>query len=205
MAGMTDRDLWQRAGQGDAEAYGVLFDRHARTVYNYCFRRTADWALAEDLTSVVFLEAWRRRAEVTPESDSILPWLLGVAANLLRNTRRGLRRYREALARIPHPIADLDPADDIASRLDDEERMRQTLANIERLSVDEQEVLSLCVWTGLSYEDAAVALGVPVGTVRSRLHRAEGAPSGTRPRLRTRRGRRGALTRRALKEGNHHD
>jgi len=172
MAGMTDRELWQRAGQGDAEAYGILFDRHARTVYNYCFRRTADWSLAEDLTSAVFLEAWRRRAEITPESDSILPWLLGVAANLLRNTRRGLRRYREALSKSPRLIADPDPADDIVSRLDDEKRMRRTLANIERLSADEQEVLSLCVWTALSYEGAATALGIPVGTVRSRLHRA---------------------------------
>ena len=74
----TDVELWRRAVDGDPDSFGVVFERHARTVYNYLFRRTADWSLAEDLTSVVFLEAWRRRADVGFESEAALPWLLGV-------------------------------------------------------------------------------------------------------------------------------
>ena len=67
MGQATDGDLWRRAVDGEPDAFGVLFERHAQAVYNYLFRRTADWALAEDLTSVVFLEAWRRRTDVRLE------------------------------------------------------------------------------------------------------------------------------------------
>ncbi|MFB9628392.1 RNA polymerase sigma factor [Nonomuraea helvata] len=167
-----DAELWTRAANGDTEAFGVLFDRHARAVYNHCFRRTADWSEAEDITSVVFLEAWRRHGELSPERDSVLPWLLGVANNVLRNRYRAKRSYRDALDRMPAMSAEPDPADDIAGRIDDEHQMRRVLTAVNRLPLADQEVLSLCVWAGLSYDDAAIALGLPVGTVRSRLSRA---------------------------------
>jgi hypothetical protein len=61
MSGRGDDELWLEAVKGDADAFGLLFERHARSVYNYCFRRTGEWARAQDLTSVVFLECWRRR------------------------------------------------------------------------------------------------------------------------------------------------
>lgn len=170
--GSTDRELWDRAIGGDPAGFGVLFDRHARSVYNHCFRRTASWADAEELTSAVFLEAWRRRREVRPIDDSALPWLLGVANNLLRNHRRAAARYRAALVRLPEPVREPDPADDVAGRLADEERMRQVLELVERLPRRQQEVLALCAWADLTYPEAANALGIPVGTVRSRLARA---------------------------------
>lgn len=156
---------------GDEHAFGELFDRHARAVYNYCFRRTADWSVAEDLTSVVFLETWRRRDQVRMSGDSLLPWLYGVATNVLRNHRRSLRRHRDALARLPLP-ATPDETEDAAARVDAERRMREVLESIRSLPRRDQEVLVLCVWEGLGYAEAAEALGVPVGTVRSRLARA---------------------------------
>lgn len=168
----ADVELWDRAVAGDAPAFGVLFERHARSVYNHCFRRTASWADAEELTSAVFLEAWRRRADVRPVDGSARPWLLGVANNVLRNHRRSLRRYRAALARLPDPVPQPDAADDVAGRLADERRMRRVLALVEQLPERDQEVLSLCAWSRLSYPEAAAVLGVPVGTVRSRLARA---------------------------------
>jgi len=84
----NDAVLWQQAADGDRAAFGVLFERHCRSVYNYCFRRTGDWSQAEELTAIVFLEAWRRRRGVRLERDEALPWLLGVATNVLRNLRR---------------------------------------------------------------------------------------------------------------------
>jgi RNA polymerase sigma-70 factor (ECF subfamily) len=72
----TDRELWLRAGD-QPEAFGELFQRHARAVYVFCARRTADLAVAEDLVSVVFLEAWRRRRSIEIDGASALPWLLG--------------------------------------------------------------------------------------------------------------------------------
>ncbi|MEU1392801.1 MULTISPECIES: RNA polymerase sigma factor [unclassified Nonomuraea] len=168
----TDLELWCRAAEGDGEALGALFDRYARDVYNHCFRRTADWSAAEDLTSVVFLEAWRRRGEVRISRESALPWLLGVANNVLRNRRRSLRRHKAALEQLPAQAYEPDPAEDVAGRIDDERRMRKILTVMDRLPPADREVLTLCVWSELTYEEAAVALGVPVGTVRSRLSRA---------------------------------
>jgi hypothetical protein len=74
-----DRELWRLAGAGDGAAFGELFDRHATAVFNHLFRRTASWSEAEDLTSAVFLLAWRRRTTVVIDRESALPWLLGVA------------------------------------------------------------------------------------------------------------------------------
>ena len=171
VTGSPDAELWRLAVAGEASAFGVLFERHARTVYNYCFRRTADWSLAEDLTSTVFLEAWRRRADVRLDRDSALPWLLGVATNVLRNRWRSERRHRAALARLSIERDDGFEGD-VVERLDDEQDMRRVLGALAALSRDDQDVLALCVWEGLSYESAALALGIPVGTVRSRLSRA---------------------------------
>ena len=164
----TDRELLRR---GDPGAFGTLFERHGRAVYNYCFRRTADWAAAEDLTSVVFLEAWRKRNDVRIAGDTLLPWLYGVATNVLRNRSRSLRRYRAALERLPRGH-EADFADDAAERLDDEAQMQRVLDAYQVLTKRDQDVLALCVWSGLSYEEAAIALDLPVGTVRSRLSRA---------------------------------
>ena len=171
MGQATDAELWRRAVEGEPDAFGVIFERHARAVYNYLFRRTGDWSLAEDLTSVVFLDAWRRRSNVRLERDLALPWLLGVATNVLRNRRRSQWRYRAALERVPRERVE-DFATDADSRLDDERLMRRVLRSLSKLPKREQDVLALCAWAELSYEEAAVALGVPVGTVRSRLSRA---------------------------------
>jgi RNA polymerase sigma factor (sigma-70 family) len=172
MRAAPDSDLWTRAADGDAAAFGALFERHAKAVYNFCFRRTGDWSAAEDLTSVVFLESWRRRRHVRLAGESALPWLLGVATNVVRTRRRAERRHCAALARLPLERGGAF-ADDVDGRLDDERRMRALLARVGTLPRREQEVLALCVWAELSYEDAAVALGVPVGTIRSRLSRAK--------------------------------
>jgi RNA polymerase sigma factor (sigma-70 family) len=168
----SDDALWARAAAGEPDAFGVLYERHARSIYNYLFRRCADWAVAEDLTSVVFLEAYRRRTTVEMREGKVRPWLFGVATNVLRNQRRSLRRHAAALRRLPPSQNEANPAEDAAARLDAQREMRSTLAALRRLSRRDLDVLALCVWSELSYEDAAVALGVPVGTVRSRLSRA---------------------------------
>ena len=167
-----DGTLWQRSQDGDTVAFGLLFRRHADAIYSYCFRRTADWALAEDLTSVVFLEAWRKRRSVELSADKVLPWLFGVATNVVRNQRRSLRRYDAALRRVPPLEPERDFADDVAQRVADAERMRGILAIVRGLPSGEQDALALCGWHGLSTAEAAFALGVPEVTVRTRLFRA---------------------------------
>lgn len=95
-----DALLWQRITSGDHEAFGELFDRYAGAVYTHLFRRLGDWSEAEDLTSAVFLQAWRRRSDVVFERDSALPWLFGVANGLLRNAVRSRQRHAALLARV---------------------------------------------------------------------------------------------------------
>lgn len=172
MGDLSDRVLWQQARQGDGSAFGVLFERHAGRIYNYCFRRTADWALAEDLTSSTFLVAWRSHGGEPLQAESALPLLYGIATNALRNQRRSLRRRREAFARLPvERVEETDFAEDVSTRLDDQAAMRQLLRLFARLPRREQDVIALCDWSGLSYEDTAAALDIPIGTVRSRLAR----------------------------------
>jgi RNA polymerase sigma-70 factor, ECF subfamily len=166
----SDRDLWHRAVLGSDAAFEVLFRRHASTVYNYCFRRTAEWATAEDLMAATFLEAWRRRDEIRLSGDSLRPWLLGVATNLMRNHRRSNRRLQAVLERLAVVRPNDDLADDVAGRVDDQRRMQALLELISGLQLSEQELVAM-LWSELSYEDAAIALDVPVGTIKSRISR----------------------------------
>jgi RNA polymerase sigma factor (sigma-70 family) len=169
---LSDRVLWEMARAGDGGAFGVLFERHGRRIYNYCFRRTADWALAEDLTSATFFLAWRAHGSTTLEAESALPWLYGIATNVLRNQRRSSRRRRDALARLTmERLQEPDFAEEALTRIDDEREMSRLLELLSKLPRREQDVIALCDWSGLSYDDAAQALRVPIGTVRSRLAR----------------------------------
>jgi RNA polymerase sigma factor (sigma-70 family) len=154
----VDTNLQQRKRirAGDHDAFGELFDAYARSVYNHAFRLTGDWTQAEDLVSLTFLDAWRLRGKVDEEGGSLRPWLLGIATNVTRNTRRAARRHAAAVSRLPRDEAELA-------------LVHTALATLRRA---EREVLALCVWSGLDYRAAAEALGVPVGTVRSRLSRA---------------------------------
>lgn len=152
----------------DARELVACWDAYAQQIHRYCFRRTGDAALAEDLTSVVFLEAWRRRRDVTPSAA----WLYGIATNVLRNQQRSRRRYEAALARLPRPQPEPDFAETLAERVSAEQEMRLILGRLEALHPLERDALALCVWEGLSTREAAEALDVPEGTVRTRLHRA---------------------------------
>ncbi len=161
-----------RARAGDADAFGELFDSCAKAVYNHAFRLIGDWSAAEDVMAQTFLEAWRSRERIAADGGSLRPWLLGIATNLARGHRRASRRHVAALLRLGPAPDSPDFSDDVTGRLDDADRIAALLRSLCRLQPDELEVLALCAWSGLSYPEAAEALGVPVGTVRSRLSRA---------------------------------
>ena len=168
-----DRALWSQAAEGGAHAFGVLFDRHAKAVYNHCFRLTASWAEAEDHLQATFLLAWRKRAEVRLERESALPWLLTVATNVVRNDQRSLTRRLRNLRRVGEERPMPDHADQVAERLDDQQRMKALLNAVAKLPRNEREALALCVWSGVSYADAAAVLGIAEGSVRARVSKAK--------------------------------
>jgi RNA polymerase sigma-70 factor (ECF subfamily) len=165
-------DLVNGLHRDDPEALASLFDRYGDRIYNHCFRATGDWAEAEDATATVFLEVWRHRQRVRTHEGSALPWLYGVATNVCRNLTRSRRRRVRALAALPSPQVEPDHAERVTERVSSSARMQAVLAAIDDLPEREREVLGLVAWSGLTYEQAAAALEVPVGTVRSRLSRA---------------------------------
>jgi RNA polymerase sigma factor (sigma-70 family) len=169
-----DRQLWNRVRVGDPEAFGDLYQRHARAVQSYCLWRTADLGAAEDATATVFLEAWRRRARLDRSTESAAPLRLGIATNVLRHQWRSGRRHRDALGRMRTalgPAPDDVEAEAIA-RLDAIRAVREGGAAIRALPRHDREVLALLAWAELSYAEIAAALELPIGTVRSRIARA---------------------------------
>lgn len=161
-----------RIREGDRAAFGELYDLYARAVHNHALRLTGNWTEAEEAMSETFLAAWRTRGTVEPEGDSLKPWLLGIATHKAYNANRGLRRRLAFLARSPQPRPVEDFAEETAGRIDDARRLALVHAALGRLKRQDREVFALCVAAGLDYRQAAEALGVPVGTVRSRLSRA---------------------------------
>ncbi|MFE6871463.1 RNA polymerase sigma factor [Kitasatospora sp. NPDC057692] len=161
-----------RIRDGDQWAFGELFDETAGDLYRYAVRATGDWAVAEDVVQLTFLEGWRLRHRLRDDDGAVRPWLFGIAANVLRNTARAARRHRAAMERLPHRETVPDFADELVGRLDDSAQLAAARRALGRLRKAEREVFGLCVWAGLDYASAAEALGVPIGTVRSRLSRA---------------------------------
>ncbi|MBB2944119.1 RNA polymerase sigma-70 factor (ECF subfamily) [Actinoplanes lutulentus] len=152
--------------------FGDMFDRYSRAVYNHAFRLTGSWSTAEDVTQATFLTAWRRRADIRLVDGSPLPWLLVTAGHQARDEQRTLTRWRNRLRKAPPPETVADPADDVANRLDDERRMGEVLAAVRRLPAAEREAVALCLWSNLSYAEAASALDITETAVRSRVSRA---------------------------------
>jgi RNA polymerase sigma factor (sigma-70 family) len=161
-----------RFRSGDPEALAQLYDENAQVLYRYAMRVTGNWAEAEDVVSATFLAAWRGRAKLRPDGDSLRPWLLGIATNIMRHDARSRRRRDIALARLPERGTVPDFADDVVGHVADAEQLRAAHAALSRLRRRDREVFMLVVWAGLEYAAAAEALGIPVGTVRSRLSRA---------------------------------
>lgn len=167
----TDSEIIQRS-LGQPRAFAELFDRHARTVGGYAARRLGPDA-GEDILSETFLVAFARRKSFDTSWDSALPWLCGIASRLIRKHRareaKHLRSSVESAHRDEH-ISQGDLETTIA-RLDAEISARELAPRIAALSSKERETLLLYAWGDLTYEEVAVALGVPVGTVRSRMNR----------------------------------
>ena len=152
--------------------FGVLFDRHATVVHRYLVRRLGP-DHAEALVGDVFRIAFERRSAYDLERPTARPWLYGIATNLVAKQRRSEARRFRAVARL---AAQRTPTSEFADRVsvdvDAVAVWPRVVDAVTALPEPERDALILHVWEGLSYEDVAGALGVPIGTVRSRLHRA---------------------------------
>jgi RNA polymerase sigma-70 factor (ECF subfamily) len=169
----SDRVLWARVSADDSDAFSVIFDRHAGAIFRYALRRCSDWSMAEDVVATTFLEAWRKRRATLTIEESITPWLFGVATNVLRNLTRSRRRYESALERLAGTRpTDGDSEEAVVARVDADLAASALAKAISGVPRRQQDVIWLCMVEGLSHREAATALGVPSGTIKSRLSRA---------------------------------
>jgi RNA polymerase sigma-70 factor (ECF subfamily) len=150
-------------------AFEAIFDRHFGAVHTYLHRR-AGRDVADELTAETFALAFSRRA-TCHASGSVLPWLYGIATNLLHRYRRAERRRLHAYSRsgVDRWVAYEDEAD---ARIDGSSLDARLAGALAAMRPCERDALLLYALADLSYEEVALALDVPVGTVRTWLHRA---------------------------------
>ncbi len=168
--GPTDAAIVAWSGRCPS-AFATVFDRHWPALHAYCTSRAG--AAGEDIAAEVFRVAFDRRADFDGRTSSARPWLFGIATNLLRNHFRSSERGRRAIAR-SWSSGPVDHTDDVLSRIEAEQLGPKLAAAIGDLPAGDRDALLLLAWADLRYEDIAHALDIPIGTVRSRIHRARG-------------------------------
>jgi RNA polymerase sigma-70 factor (ECF subfamily) len=166
----TDNKVIERS-VGSPEEFAALFDRHAVKVHRYAARPISP-QVADDIVSETFLVAFDKRTTFDLNVVHALPWLLGIATTLLKQQAR-----REAIAwkgMVAEIAADVVPdAIELAgARMDAERSVKRITTALRRLSPGDRDVVLLYAWGDLDYAGIALALDIPVGTVRSRLNRA---------------------------------
>lgn len=167
----TDSEIIRRSLDAPA-AFAELFERHARVVGAFAARRVGSDA-ADDVLSETMLVAFRRRRDFDAAWESAKPWLLGIASRIIKRHRadeaRQWRSFEASVSRGDH-VSD-GAIDQAATRADASAAVRALAPRIAALTARDRETLLLYAWGDLTYEEVALALGVPVGTVRSRLNR----------------------------------
>jgi RNA polymerase sigma-70 factor (ECF subfamily) len=154
--------------------FGAIFDRHATVLHRYLVRRLGPDE-AEAMVGDLFRIAFEKRETFDPERSTARPWLYGIATNLLAKHHRGEARRIRAVARLAaRRLPPEDVAERVSAGVDASVQWPRVAEALTSLPQPERDALVLHVWEGLSYEEVAAALDVPVGTVRSRIHRARG-------------------------------
>ncbi|WP_433252553.1 RNA polymerase sigma factor [Streptosporangium sp. CA-135522] len=155
----------------DPERFAELFDRHAAVLHRYVVRRLGP-DHAEDVVAEAFTRAFAKRHRYALDRSDALPWLYGIATNIIGSHRRAEVRGYRALARTGEDPVAAAFDDRVVARVAASATRERLAAALAKLGRGERDVLLLIAWGDLSYEETARALDVPIGTVRSRLSRA---------------------------------
>lgn len=169
---MTDAEVIARS-RHDPSAFGAIFDRHAPRLFGYVQRRAGPCD-AEDVLGDAFRIAFETRQRFDASRTSALPWLYGIAANLIMKRVRGrarLARAAERLCVVDSARTDVPFDELIADHVGNVELLDRVARYVDRLPAGDREALLLYAWEHLTYDEIAVAMRLPVGTVRSRLNR----------------------------------
>jgi RNA polymerase sigma-70 factor (ECF subfamily) len=158
----------------DPDRFEALFHRHAPRIQRYVVRRLGQHA-ADDIVAETFLVAFRRRKSYDLSCADALPWLYGIATNLIGRHRRDEIRLYRALARTGADLVTAPFTDRVDERVSASAAGPRLAGALAEIPAAYRDALLLVAWGDLSYEEAATALGVPKGTVRSRISRARAA------------------------------
>ncbi len=173
----SDSEIILRS-RDDPSAFGILFDRHAAKIHRYVARRT-NTTVADDVMAETFLVAFERRAAFGSGYTDAAPWLFGIATNLLRHHHRHEVRALRAMARVAdQPAGPLEASDDSTAadtRMDAMAALGEVAVALRQMPRNQRDTVLLHAWADLTYDQIATAMGVPIGTVRSRLNRARTA------------------------------
>ncbi|MGB7762010.1 MAG: sigma-70 family RNA polymerase sigma factor [Bryobacteraceae bacterium] len=169
----SDHQLFERLRAGQEQAFVALYRRRQPALYRFALQMSGSPSIAEDVTQEVFLALLREECGYDPERGSLVAYLFGIARKLLLRQfeRRRLDVPVDAGAeegRFAEPVDASDPLADLAAR----ERVQALRRAVSSLPRRYREVVVLCDLEEVDYAEAAAALGCPIGTVRSRLHRA---------------------------------
>lgn len=167
----SDGELLFRLSRGDEPAYRMLHDRHQMPVFRLALVMMHTSWDAEEVAATAFFELWRRRDKVRVIDGSVLPWLLATTSFAAKNSLRSRRRYQRLVQRIPHDGNVPDHADEVARAMDSLKISAGVRDALRRLNPREASVVVLCIVHELPLAEAAVVLGIPEGTVKSRLSR----------------------------------
>ncbi|MBW8486800.1 RNA polymerase sigma factor [Actinomadura parmotrematis] len=170
--GATDDAELVTASLHEPERFALLYDRYFGDIHRYLAARLGG-ETADDLAAETFLIAFRRRADFdAARGGALRPWLYGIATNLVSQHRRTERRRLRALGRIGAEHAADGPEDRVTARVAAEALRPDLVRALRDLAPGDRDVVFLSIFGGLGYDDIARALGIPGGTVGSRLNRA---------------------------------
>jgi RNA polymerase sigma-70 factor (ECF subfamily) len=168
--GVAVWELVRRAQSGDAEGFGLLYDRYVDVVFRFLLHRVGDRATAEDFTSETFVRALRRIDSLSFQGRDVGAWLVTIARNIL------LDHVKSSRVRLEVTTADMRDADQATAGPEDAVLQSMTnaalLAGVRQLSADQRECVALRFLQGLSVAETAAAMGKKDGAVKALQHRA---------------------------------
>jgi RNA polymerase sigma-70 factor (ECF subfamily) len=154
---------------GDPQAFEEIFDRHWTAVLRYAQQRVGHDA-GEEVAARTFLIAFEQRQRFGSGHPSAKPWLFGITTNLIHRHRRQERIHFAALRRLPNSPAEVP--DDVAGKLDAQAQSAVLAGALDKLDPQNRDAFLLMALAELTYPEISVALGIPEGTVASKVNRA---------------------------------
>ena len=165
---LADEDLISLVGDGDAEAFATLYDRHSRAAYSLAYRMMGERQAAEDLLQDAFLKVWRGAASYRTERASARPWMLSIVHNRGIDQLRSLasRRRTQEKLEASAPRFQASNAFGEAWRNSQREQVREALGSLPK---EQLKILELAYFSGYTHTEIADQLGLPLGTVKGRM------------------------------------